>query len=201
MVTKEQCILERILDLAEYGARGDRFLKYLINIFNEGKRYASEMVFMNDDVGIEEVLGGMSEDDAEYFVSEMESGNGPYYDNTDPLITFEQGIKSLDMDDFKKMLTPEMMNKIVTNDVVLANLDGSDYQDAFEMYVKANYPDRAKNWNADWEEQYLYDTDFRTADWDQLAETLGGNMMRLSESDLREMTNRILKEVIRRRKK
>ena len=187
--------------MAEYGVGGDLFMKLLVKIFNHGKTYASDMVFRNDDAGIEEVLEGMPEDDAEFYLSQLESSDGPHYSRYDDLITFDQGIKSLDMGSFMNMLSPEMVNRILNDDAVLANLDDSDYLDAFEKYVKHNYPDLAKNWNADWEEQYLYDTDFRTADWDQLAQTLGGNTMKLSERDLRMMTNRILKEVIKRRKK
>ena len=199
MVTKEQCILDRILELADYGSHGDVFIKRVVDIFNQGKRYASEMVFRNDDVGIDEVLDGMTEEDAEYFKYELENGDGPYYSSSDPFITFDRGIKSVDMDDFKKMLTPEIANQILNDDAILANFDESDYHDAFAKYIEWNCPEYMDRWTGDWEEQYLYDFDFRNGDWEKLARTLGGNVVNLSESDLRMITNKILNEILRKK--
>lgn len=169
-------------------------------LFNEGKTYADEKIFSNDDVGIDEVLEGMSEGDAEYFKEELESGNGPYYSPSDPFITFDQGIKSIDMNDFVKMLSPEMVERVANDEVMLANLDDSDFQEAFAEFVKVNYPSYIKNWTSDWEEQYLYDFDFRYGDWNRLVKTLGVNTISLSESDLRRMANKILKEILKGKK-
>ena len=201
MSIKDRCILVRIIELAERGVGGDLFTKLLTRIYNQGERFVSDMVFTNDDDGIRNALGWLSDSDAKYFISQMETGEGPHYSRYDDLVTFDSGIRSLDFDEFRDMLTPDKVDKIVNDEAIVANLDNSDYLDAFETYIRVEYPDRMKYWDADWEERHLYDTDFRTADWDQLAQTLGGNTMQLSESDLRMMTNRILKEVIKRRKK
>ena len=201
MSIKDRCILVRIIELADRGVGGDLFAKLLTRVYNQGERFVADMVFPNDDDGIRSALGWLSDSDAEYFISQMESGDGPHYSQYDDLVTFDSGIKSLDFDEFRDMLTPDKVDKIVNDEAIVANLDNSDYADAFETYIQVEYPDRMQYWNADWEEQYLYDTDFRTVDWDQLAQTLGGNTMQLSESDLRMMTSRILKEVIKRRKK
>ena len=57
MVTKEQCLLEEVLNGLEYD-RNENLKRYIINAYNEGKRYASDMIFQNDENGFFQALNG-----------------------------------------------------------------------------------------------------------------------------------------------
>lgn len=57
MVTKEQCLLEKVLDNISY-SRNDRLVQYVLAVFNEGKKYSSDMVFQNDERGLDQALQG-----------------------------------------------------------------------------------------------------------------------------------------------
>ena len=47
MVTKEQCLVDRIIDELEYG-RNPQLKAQVIKCYNAGKQYASEMIFSMD---------------------------------------------------------------------------------------------------------------------------------------------------------
>lgn len=109
------------------------------------------------------------------------------------------------------MLTPEDRQKIL-NDDILGELNNTDIMDAFDTFVNKNYPQIYNNLDFDW----LYDMGYRTeydmlrADWEQLVQELQqyaqqqqqvneGKTVKLSENDLRGMTNKILKEILKKK--
>ena len=129
MVTKEQCLLSRVLDELEYG-RNDRLAQYVLAAYNQGKRYASDMIFQNDERGLDQALKGYSPSFIVYSVI----GEDSEYDPRAPFFTIDSGIRSIDGYDFQRMLTPEDKQKLLNQDV-LGELDGSDITDAFDDLV------------------------------------------------------------------
>lgn len=206
MVTKEQCLLDRVLDEMEYG-RNDRLAQYVLAAYNEGKKYASDMIFQNDERGLDQALEGYSPSFIVYSII----GDDTEYDPRAPFFTIDSGIRSIDGYDFQRMLTPEDRQKLL-NDDILGELDNTDIMDAFDTFVNKNYPQIYRGLDFDW----LYDMGYRTeydmlrADWEQLVQELQqyaqqqqqvneGKTVKLSENDLRGMTNKILKEVLKRK--
>lgn len=206
MVTKEQCLLDRVLDEMEYG-RNDRLAQYVLAAYNEGKKYASDMIFQNDERGLDQALQGYSPSFIVYSII----GDDTEYDPRAPFFTIDSGIRSIDGYDFQRMLTPEDRQKLL-NDDILGELDNTDIMDAFDTFVNKNYPQIYRSLDFDW----LYDMGYRTeydmlrADWGQLVQELQqyaqqqqqvneGKTVKLSENDLRGMTNKILKEVLKRK--
>ena len=208
MVTKEQCLLDRVLDEMEYG-RNDRLAQYVLAAYNQGKRYASDMIFQNDERGLDQALEGYSPSFIVYSII----GDDSEYDPRAPFFTIDSGIRSIDGYDFQRMLTPEDRQKLL-NDDILGELDNTDIMDAFDTFVNKNYPQIYRGLDFDW----LYDMGYRTeydmlrADWGQLVQELQqyaqqqqqvneGKAVKLSGNDLRGMTNKILKEVLKKGKK
>ena len=206
MVTKEQCLLDRVLDEMEYG-RNDRLAQYVLAAYNQGKKYASDMIFQNDERGLDQALQGYSPSFIVYSII----GDDTEYDPRAPFFTIDSGIRSIDGYDFQRMLTPEDRQKLL-NDDILGELDNTDIMDAFDTFVNKNYPQIYRSLDFDW----LYDMGYRTeydmlrADWGQLVQELQqyaqqqqqvneGKTVKLSENDLRGMTNKILKEVLKRK--
>lgn len=206
MVTKEQCLLDRVLDEMEYG-RNDRLAQYVLAAYNEGKKYASDMIFQNDERGLDQALQGYSPSFIVYSII----GDDSEYDPRAPFFTIDSGIRSIDGYDFQRMLTPEDRQKLLNEDI-LGELDNTDIMDAFDTFVNKNYPQVYRSLDFDW----LYDMGYRTeydmlrADWGQLVQELQqyaqqqqqvneGKTVKLSENDLRGMTNKILKEVFKRK--
>ena len=204
MVTKEQCLLDRVLDEMEYG-RNDRLAQYVLAAYNQGKRYASDMIFQNDERGLDQALQGYSPSFIVYSII----GDDSEYDPRAPFFTIDSGIRSIDGYDFQRMLTPEDRQKLL-NDDILGELDNTDIMDAFDTFVNKNYPQIYRGLDFDW----LYDMGYRTeydmlrADWGQLVQELQqyaqqqqqvneGKAVKLSENDLRGMTNKILKEILK----
>jgi len=204
MVTKEQCLVDRVLEELEYG-RNDRLAQYVLAAYNEGKRYASDMIFQNDERGLDQALEGYSPSFIVYSII----GDDSEYDPRAPFFTIDSGIRSIDGYDFQRMLTPEDRQKLL-NDDILGELDNTDIMDAFDTFVNKNYPQIYRGLDFDW----LYDMGYRTeydmlrADWGQLVQELQqyaqqqqqvneGNTVKLSENDLRGMTNKILKEILK----
>lgn len=205
MVTKEQCLLSRVLDELEYG-RNDRLAQYVLAAYNQGKKYASDMIFQNDERGLDQALQGYSPSFIVYSVI----GEDSEYDPRAPFFTIDSGIRSIDGYDFQRMLTPEDKQKLLNQDV-LDELDGSDITDAFDTFVHSNFPQVYDNIDFDW----LYDMGYRTeysilnADWNELVKELQqyaqqqqvneGKAVKLNENDLRGMTNKILKEILKKK--
>lgn len=204
MVTKEQCLVDRVLEELEYG-RNDRLAQYVLAAYNEGKRYASDMIFQNDERGLDQALEGYSPSFIVYSII----GDDTEYDPKAPFFTIDSGIRSIDGYDFQRMLTPEDRQKLL-NDDILGELDNTDIMDAFDTFVNKNYPQIYRGLDFDW----LYDMGYRTeydmlrADWGQLVQELQqyaqqqqqvneGKAVKLNENDLRGMTNKILKEILK----
>ena len=203
MVTKEQCLLDRVLSELDYG-RNDRLIQYVLAAYNEGKKYASDMIFQNDERGLDQALQGYSPS----FIVFSIIGEDSEYDPKDPFFTIDSGIRSIDGYDFQRMLTPEDKQKLLSQDV-LDELDNTDIMDAFDTFVRENYPQMYNNLDFDW----LYDMGYRTeydmlrADWTKLVQELQqyaqqqqqvneAKTVKLSGNDLRRMTNKILKEIV-----
>ena len=208
MVTKEQCLLSQVLDELEY-SRNDRLARYVLDTYNEGKKYASEMIFRNDERGLDQALQGYSPSFIVYSII----GKDSEYDPRAPFFTIDNGIKSIDGYDFQRMLTPEDKQKLL-NDDILGELDGDDITDAFDTFVHSNFPQVYDDIDFDW----LYDMGYRNeyqilnADWNELVKELQqytqqqgqvneGKTVKLNERDLQKMTNRIVKEIIGKSKK
>ena len=208
MVTKEQCLLSRVLDELEYG-RNDRLAQYVLAAYNQGKKYASDMIFQNDERGLDQALQGYSPSFIVYSII----GDDTEYDPRAPFFIIDSGIRSIDGYDFQRMLTPEDKQKLL-NDDILGELDGTDITDAFDTFVHSNFPQVYDNIDFDW----LYDMGYRTeysilnADWNELVKELQQyaqqqgqvnetKTVKLNEKDLRKMTNRILKEIVGKGKK
>lgn len=207
MVTKEQCLLERVLQELDYG-RNDRLVQAVVAAYNAGKRYASDMIFQNDERGLDQGLEGYSPS----FIVYSLIGEDSEYNARDPFFVIENGIKSIDGYDFQRMLTPEDQQKIVAEEV-LEELDNSDISDAFDTFLRKNYPNIYRSLDIDW----LYDMGYRTeydmlrADWTKLVSELQqyaqqqgqqiNEAVRLNEQDLKRMTNKIVKEILNKGKK
>ena len=203
MVTKEQCLLDRVLNELDYG-RNDRLAQYVLAAYNQGKKYASDMVFQNDEHGLDQALQGYSPS----FIVFSIIGEDSEYDPKDPFFTIDSGIRSIDGYDFQRMLTPEDKQKLLNQDI-LDELDNTDIMDAFDTFVRENYPQMYNNLDFDW----LYDMGYRTeydmlkADWAKLVQELQqyaqqqqqvneAKTVKLTGNDLRRMTNKILKEIV-----
>ena len=168
MVTKEQCLLSQVLDELEY-RRNDRLAQYVLDTYNEGKKYASEMIFRNDERGLDQALQGYSPSFIVYSVI----GDDTEYDPRAPFFTIDNGIRSIDGYDFQRMLTPEDKQKLL-NDDILGELDGDDIINAFDTFVHSNFPQVYDDIDFDW----LYDMGYRNeyqilnADWNELVKEL-----------------------------
>ena len=207
MVTKEQCLLDRVLDELEYG-RNDRLAQYVLAAYNQGKKYASDMIFQNDERGLDQALQGFSPSFIVYSII----GDDTDYDPKAPFFTIDSGIRSIDGYDFQSMLTPEDRQKLL-NDDILGELDNTEIMDAFDTFVNKNYPQIYNGLDFDW----LYDMGYRTeydmlnADWNTLVKELQQyaqqqhqqvneeKTVKLNENDLRGMTNKILKEILKKK--
>ena len=201
MVTKEQCLLQKVLDEVSYG-RNQRLVDYVLAGFNQGKKYSSDMVFANDERGLDRALQGFSPSFIVYSVI----GEDSEYNARDPFFTIDSGIHSFDEYDFQRMLQPEDTAKILSQDV-LDELDDSDFYDAFETFVQKNYPNLYRSLDYDVLDGYN-SYDFMKADWNQLVKQLQqgasqqmNEAVKLNEHDLKRMTNSIVKEILKKGKK
>ncbi len=208
MVTKEQCLLEQVLNGLEYD-RNENLKRYIINAYNEGKRYASDMIFQNDENGFYQALNGWGKAEiCKIFYETLGD-----FDQSAPFFTVDYKLNSVDMDEFIRMLTPEDKQKLMRPEI-FEELDSTDIMDAFDTFVNQNYPQIYRGLDFDW----LYDMGYRTeydmlrADWGQLVQKLQQyaqqqgqvnetKTLKLNEKDLRKMTNKILKEIVGKGKK
>lgn len=192
MVTKEQCLLNKALEQIDYD-RNQRLIQAIANIYNYGKKYSSDMIFMNDERGLDAGLEGYSPSFIVYSLINEDSE----YNARDPFFVIENGIKSIDGYDFRRMLQPEDMQKLMTNDV-FEELDDTDITDAFDEFVQANYPQQYRALDFD----NLYDMGYRTgghvmqADWNQLVKELMEYKPELDESRVLEMTEEELRKMV-----
>lgn len=205
MATKEQCLLDRVLSELDYG-RNDRLAQYVLAAYNQGKRYASDMIFQNDERGLDQALQGYSPSFIVYSII----GDDTEYDPRAPFFIIDSGIRSIDGYDFQRMLTPEDKQKLMRPEI-FEELDSTDIMDAFDTFVNQNYPQIYRGLDFDW----LYDMGYRTeysilnADWNELVKELQqyaqqqqvneGKAVKLNENDLRGMTNKILKEILKKK--
>lgn len=201
MVTKEQCLLDKVLQQASWGFK-PRLSEGLVNAFNQGKKYASDMVFVNDERGLDQGLQNYSPSFIVYSII----GEDSEYNARDPFFTIDSGIRSFDEYEFQRMLQPEDTAKILTQNV-LEELDDSDFYEAFETFVQKNYPNLYRSLDYDVLDGYN-SYDFMKADWNQLIKQLqqgtGQQMneaVKLNEHDLKRMTNSIVKEILKKGKK
>lgn len=199
MKTKAQCLLEKILNEVEYG-RNPRLGEILTNAYNVGKKYSSDMIFLNDENGLDKGLRGYSPS----FIVYSLIGEDSEYNAKDPFFTIDSGIRSIDAYDFERMLDEDGLNRITGWDVVQF-LDDSDALDAFESFIYWNYPQQYRSMNTDAIEDYTTEQ-FFDANWEELAKSLMGQQanegrtLELSESDLRKMTNEAVKKILNKKK-
>lgn len=201
MVTKEQCLLSKIMDEVGYG-RNPRLNEIVAKVLNYGKKYSSDMIFVNDENGLDRGLQGYSP----CFIVYSLIGEDNEYDAHDPFFTIDGGIRSLDTYDLEREF-PEELQKLVCWDVVQF-LDDSDCYDAFDTFVRQNYQKVYHNLDFDALDNYSTE-EFFEANWDELVKSLmqqqqGQQMneaVKLSEQDLKRMTDKIVKEIINKNKK
>ena len=99
MVTKEQCLLEKILDEVDYG-RNQRMIDQLVKSYNAGKQYLSEMVFMNNEDWLDYALRNETPSFIVFSLTNEEN----QYSRNDPLFTVGDSIRSFDGYEFRRML-------------------------------------------------------------------------------------------------
>lgn len=194
MVTKEQCILDRVLDLVGYG-NNRRLTENFIYAFNQGKQYVSDKIFPNNESGLDDGLQGLTPSEIVYSVI----GEDSNYNPSDPFFVVGNGLKSIDEYDLKRMIRPEDAKRLLTSGV-LNELSDSDFFDAFYNFLHENHPNVAKSLNFEQFENYT-PQQFMEADWDQLIDGTVLRPVRLSESDIRKITNKVVSELKKRKKK
>ena len=168
----------------EYG-RNPGLAKEVIHSFNLGKKYSSDMIFLNDENGLDEGLQGYSPS----FIVYSLIGEDSEYNAKDPFFTIDSGIRSIDAYDFERMLDEDGLNRITGWDVVQF-LDDSDAFDAFESFIYNNYPQQYRSMNTEAIEDYTTEQ-FFDANWDELAKSLmqqpvnEGRVLEMTEEELR----------------
>ena len=195
MKTKAKCIFERVMSTIEYG-NNVRLGEMVVKSFNAGKKYSSDMLFLNDEKGLDEGLQGYSPS----FIVYSLIGEDSNYNAKDPFFVIENGIRSLDAYDVERMLDEDGWKRMTSWDVVQF-LDESDMFDAFESFIYFNYPQEYKSMNTEPLEDYTTEQFFQ-ADWDELAKSLlqqsvnEGRVFEMTEEELKNMikygTNKLL---------
>ena len=184
MKTKEQCLLERIMSDIEYG-RNPRLGEVLVNAYNAGKKYSSDMLFLNDEKGLDEGLQGYSPS----FIVYSLIGEDSNYNAKDPFFVVEDGISTIDAYDVTRMLDEDGWRRMTSWDVVQF-LDDSDAFDAFESFIYNNYPQQYRSMSTEAIEDYTTEQ-FFDANWDELAKSLlqqpvnEGRVLEMTEEELR----------------
>lgn len=188
MKTKAQCLLERIMSDVEYG-RNPRIGEVLVNAYNAGKKYSSDMLFLNDEKGLDEGLQGYSPS----FIVYSLIGEDSNYNAKDPFFVVEDGIRSVEAYDVMRTLDEDGWKRMTSWDVVQF-LDDSDAFDAFESFIYWNYPQEYRSMNTEAIEDYTTEQ-FFNANWDELAKSL--MQQSVNEGRVLEMTEEELNEIIR----
>lgn len=200
MVTKEQCLLNRALEEMHYG-RNQGLMMAVMNAFNNGKQYISEKVFMNNESGIDSALSDFTPSQ----IIRAVLGEDSEYRIDEPFFVVEgDEIRSIDGYDFKEMLGQGGAQGLLTDEVVEELVSAGEIGEAFDDYVSVNYPQDYENIDT----YALYDMGYRTegqilqADWDQLVkELMNQRPVSLDENDIRSITNKVISEIKKRRKK
>ena len=201
MVTKEQCLLSIIMGEVSYD-RNPRLNEIVAQVFNYGKKYSSDKIFVNDENGLDKGLEGYSPSFIVYSII----GEDSEYDARDPFFTIDSGIRSLDTYDLERKF-PEELKKLVCWDVVQF-LDDSDCWDAFDTFVRENYGNVYQNIDFDELDGYSTEEFFET-NWDELVKSLMQSQpgqtineaVKLNKQDLKRMTKRIMNEIMSKGKK
>ena len=188
MKTKAQCLLERIMSDIEYG-RNPRIGEVLVNAYNAGKKYSSDMLFLNDEKGLDQGLQGYSPS----FIVYSLIGEDSNYNAKDPFFVVEDGIRSVDAYDVMRTLDEDGWKRMTSWDVVQF-LDDSDAFDAFESFIYWNYPQEYRSMNTEAIEDYTTEQ-FFNANWDELAKSL--MQQPVNDGRVLEMTEEELNEIIR----
>lgn len=200
MVTKEQCLLNRALEEMHYG-RNQGLMMAVMNAFNNGKQYISEKVFINNESGIDSALSDFTPSQ----IIRAVLGEDSEYRIDEPFFVVEgDEIRSIDGYDFKEMLGQGGAQGLLTDEVVEELVSAGEIGEAFDDYVSVNYPQDYENIDT----YALYDMGYRTegqilqADWDQLVkELINQRPVSLDENDIRSITNKVISEIKKRRKK
>jgi len=197
MKTKAQCIFERVMSTIEYG-NNVRLGEMVVQSYNAGKQYSSDMLFLNDEKGLDAGLEGYSPS----FIVYSLIGEDSSYNAKDPFFVIENGIHSLDAYDVERMLDEDGWKRVTSWDVVQF-LDESDMFDAFESFIYFNYPQEYKSMNTEAIEDYTTEQFFQE-DWDELAKSLlqqsvnEGRVLEMTEEELKNMikygTNKLLEK-------
>lgn len=192
MVTKEQCLLDKALRGLDYD-RNQGLIQAIVSIYNQGKRYASDMIFQNDERGLDAGLRGFSPS----FIVYSLIGDDSEYNARDPFFVIDNGIRSLSGYDLEGMLRNEDMSKFMVDDV-FGELDDTDIDEALDEFIRSNYPQEYKNIDID----NLYYMGYRTgghileADWNQLVQELIQYKPDLDEGRVLEMTEDELRQIV-----
>lgn len=193
MVTREQCLINQALQEIDYG-RNMELIQAVMAAYNNGKEYVTEKVFVNNEQGLDTALQGSSPSSIIYSVL----GDGSEYRLDDPFfMVVGDGIKSIDGYDFRNMIQPEDMQRLLSGNIV-DELSDSDFFDAFDAFVQSNYPREYNQIDID----NLYDMGYRTggsllnADWNQLVQQLMQNQAQLNEGRVLEMTEEELRNMV-----
>jgi hypothetical protein len=193
MKTKAQCIFERVMSTIEYG-NNVRLGEMVVQSYNAGKQYSSDMLFLNDEKGLDAGLEGYSPS----FIVYSLIGEDSSYNTKDPFFVIENGIRSLDAYDVERMLDEDGWKRVTSWDVVQF-LDESDMFDAFESFIYFNYPQEYRSINTEALEDYSTEQFFE-ANWDELAKSLmqqqvnEGRVLEMTEEELRTIVSEGAKE-------
>jgi hypothetical protein len=177
----------------EYG-RNPRLGEVLVNAYNAGKKYSSDMLFLNDEKGLDEGLQGYSPS----FIVYSLIGEDSNYNAKDPFFVVEDGIRSVEAYDVMRTLDEDGWKRMTSWDVVQF-LDDSDAFDAFESFIYWNYPQEYRSMNTEAIEDYTTEQFFQ-ADWDELAKSLlqqqvnEGRVLEMTEEELRTIVSEGAKE-------
>ena len=186
MVTKEQCILDRVLSEIGYG-RNYRLAQYFTAAYNQGKKYISEMIFQNDERGLDQALKDFSPSHIIYSIL----GEDSEYNIRDPFFVVDSGIRSIDTYDIERMLKPEDTARIL-NQAVLDEIDESTYFDAFVQFIEENYPEFYKVFDYDMMERWS-SYDYARTNWDEEVKKMQSQAvnedrtLELTEGELKKM--------------
>lgn len=205
MVTKEQCLLNKVLENLKYNYGGDNeLIDNILSIYNQGKNYGSEMIFRNNENGLDQALRGFSPSFIVYSILSEDSE----FSLRDPFFMVSDGLRSLDGFDVIRMISDEDKQKLL-NPELFEGLSNTEISEAFDDFVHENYPQIYENVDTD----VLYDLGYRTAysilnaDWGKLVQELQqynpddelneSKTIKLTERDLKKLTNKILKEIMK----
>lgn len=188
MVTKEQCILSRVIELMGYD-RNPNLTKYVLGGYNQGKNYLADCVFQNNEAGLDYALERYSPSE----IINLVTGEDSEYNADYPMFVFDGGtLRSISEYEFRRMLKPEDTQKILNKDV-LEELDDSDFFDAFEIFVEKNYPEFYRQFDYDMLDGFN-SYDYINKNWDEVVKSL--MQRQVNEGRVLEMTRNELASIV-----